>query len=323
MKNRFNKILLSGFLLSASYLTSFGQGEVTPTPTSAKVPEIFFQSELYLLSFLFLIMFIAIISLTKSLRKLSYGMLSPEKRKALELKKEKAFEEELHAPSFWTRFDRAILTQAVPVEKEADIMLDHNYDGIQELDNNLPPWWIWGFYATIIFSFVYLAHYHLFRTGPLQTEEYNIAMQEAADLAKARELKMKDFVSAETITALNTPEALGAGKGIYDKNCVACHGAELGGSVGPNLTDDFWINGGGIKNVFKVITDGVPAKGMISWKAQLTPKQIQQVASFILTKYGSNPVGGKEPQGEKYVEEIVSAQLTDSISVDSIIIVNQ
>jgi cytochrome c oxidase cbb3-type subunit III len=318
MKNRFNKILLSGFLLAASYLTSFGQGEVKPTTTSAKVPEIFFKSELYLLIFLFLIMFIAIISLTKSLKKLSYGMLSPEKRKALELKKEKAFEEELHTPSFWTRFDRDILTKAVPLEKEADIMLDHNYDGIQELDNKLPPWWVWGFYATIIFAFVYLGHYHLFRTGPLQTEEYNIAMQEAADQAKARELKMKDFVSAETITALNTPEALGAGKGIYDKNCVACHGAELGGSVGPNLTDDFWINGGGIRNIFKVITDGVPAKGMISWKSQLTPKQIQQVASFIMTKHGSNPTGGKEPQGEKFVEETISAQLTDSI-----IIVNQ
>lgn len=323
MKNRFNKILHSGFLLAASNLTSFGQGAVTPTPATEKVPEIFFQSELYLLIFLFLIMLIVIISLTKSLKKLSYALLSPEKRQALELKKEKAFEEELHGPSFWTRFDRDILTKAVPVEKEADIMLDHNYDGIKELDNNLPPWWVWGFYATIIFAFVYLAHYHLFRTGPLQTEEYNIAMQEDADQAKARELSMKDFVSAETITALNTPEALGAGKGIYDKNCVACHGAELGGSVGPNLTDDFWINGGGIRNIFKVITEGVPAKGMISWKSQLTPKQIQQVASFILTKHGSNPVGGKEPQGEKYVEEMISSQLTDSISVDSIIIVNQ
>ncbi|MBP6512986.1 MAG: c-type cytochrome [Bacteroidia bacterium] len=323
MKNRFNKILLSGFLLSASTLTSFGQAADAAAPTSAKVPEIFFQSELYLLIFLFLIMLIAIISLTRSLKKLSYAMLSPEKRQALELKKEKAFEEELHGPSLWTRFDRAVLTKAVLVEKEADIMLDHNYDGIRELDNNLPPWWIWGFYLTIVFAFVYLAHYHLFRTGPLQTEEYNIAMQEAADQAKARELKMKDFVSAETITALNTPEALGAGKGIFEKNCVACHGAELGGSVGPNLTDDFWINGGGIKNIFKVITDGVPAKGMISWKSQLTPKQIQQVASFILTKHGSNPVGGKEPQGEKYVEETISAPLTDSISVDSTIIVNQ
>jgi cytochrome c oxidase cbb3-type subunit 3 len=317
MKNRFNKILLSGFLLSVSYLTSFGQGEVTPTPTPAKVPEIFFQSELYLLSFLFLIMFIAIFSLTKSLRKLSYGMLSPEKRKALEIKKEKAFEEELHAPSFWTRFDRDILTQAVPVEKEADIMLDHNYDGIKELDNNLPPWWVWGFYATIIFAFVYLAHYHLFRTGPLQTEEYNIAMQVAADQAKEREAKMADFVSAETITALNTPDALGAGKGIYEKNCVACHGTGGEGTVGPNLTDDFWIHGGGIKNIFLLITNGFASKGMISWKSQLTPKQIQQVSSYILTMAGTNPANGKEPQGEKYVPENITPAPTDSTKMDS------
>jgi cytochrome c oxidase cbb3-type subunit 3 len=322
MKNRFNKILLSGFLLTASHLTSFGQAADTPAPTSAKIPEIFFQSDLYLLTFLFAIMLIAIISLTLSLKKLSHGMLSPEKRKAIELKKEKEFEDDLNAPSFWTRFDRDFLTKAVPVEKEADIMLDHNYDGIRELDNNLPPWWIWGFYLTIVFAFVYLAHYHLFRTGPLQTEEYNIAMQDAADQAKARESKMKDFVSAETITALITPEALGAGKGIYEKNCVACHGTGLGGSVGPNLTDDFWIHGGGIKNLFKVITDGVPAKGMISWKAQLTPKQIQQVASFILSKHGTNPEGGKEPQGEKYVDESLSAQPMDSSKVDSTVIAN-
>ena len=322
MKNRFNKILLSGGLLTVSNLSSFGQDPAASAPTTAKIPEIFFQSELYLLIFLFLIMLIAIISLTRSLKKLSYGMLSQEKRQALELKKEKAFEEELHAPSFWTRFDRDILTKAVPVEKEADIMLDHNYDGIQELDNNLPPWWVWGFYITIIWAFVYLAHYHLFRTGPLQTEEYNIAMQEAADHAKARELKMKDFVSAETITALNAPEELNAGKGIYEKNCIACHGTGLGGSVGPNLTDDFWINGGGIKNIFKVITDGVPSKGMISWKSQLTPKQIQQVASFIITKHGSKPEGGKEPQGEKYVDEALSTLSTDSTKVDSALIAN-
>lgn len=320
MKNRFRKILLSGFLLTASNICSYGQDAQAVAPKTAKIPEIFFQTEFYLMAFLFLIMLIAIISLTKSLKKLSYGMLSPEKRQALELKKEKAFEEEMHAPSFWTRFDRDILTKAVPVEKEADIMLDHDYDGIKELDNNLPPWWVWGFYLTILFAFVYLAHYHLFRTGALQTEEYNVAMQDAADQAKAREAKMADFVSAETITVINTPEGLGAGKGIFEKNCVACHAANLGGGVGPNLTDDFWINGGGIKNIFKTITNGVPSKGMISWKSQLSPKQIQQVGSYILTMRGSNPAGGKEPQGDKWEEEVVSSAATDSVKTDSTLI---
>lgn len=323
MKNRFQHILLTGFLLTLSTNVLFGQAIEAAAPVKAKVPEIFFQPELYLLIFLFLIMLIAVISLTKSLKKLTYGMLPAEKRKAIQLEREKEVEEEMNAPSFWTRFDRDILTKAVPVEKEVDIMLDHDYDGIKELDNSLPPWWVWGFYITIIWSFLYLGHYHLFRTGPLQTEEYNISMQEAADQAKEREAKMKDFVSAETITALNTPEALGAGKGIYTTNCVACHGVGGEGGVGPNLTDDFWIHGGGIKNIFKLITDGAPSKGMISWKSQLSPKQIQQVSSYILTMYGTNPAGGKEPQGEKYVEEIVSAQPTDSITIDSIIIVNQ
>jgi cytochrome c oxidase cbb3-type subunit 3 len=317
MKNRFKIIGLSGFLLTASNITSFGQVAPADTLAKAKVPEIFFQSELYLLSFLFLIMLIAIISLTKSLKKLSYGMLPEEKKQAIQLQKEKAFEAELNTPSFWTRFDRDILTKAVPVEKEADIMLDHNYDGIKELDNSLPPWWVWGFYFTIIWAFVYLAHYHLFRTGPLQTEEYNIAMQVAADQAKEREAKMADFVSAETITALNTPDALGAGKGIYEKNCVACHGTGGEGTVGPNLTDDFWIHGGGIKNIFLLITNGFASKGMISWKSQLTPKQIQQVSSYILTMAGTNPANGKEPQGEKYVPENITPAPTDSTKMDS------
>jgi cytochrome c oxidase cbb3-type subunit III len=317
MKNRFQNILLSGFLLAISTNSLYGQSTEATLPATAKIPEIFFQSELYLLIFLFLIMLIAIVSLTKSLKKMSHGMLPAEKRIAIQREREKEAEEELNAPGFWTRFDRDILTKAVPVEKEVDIMLDHDYDGIKELDNSLPPWWVWGFYITIIWSVIYLGHYHLFRTGPLQTEEYNISMQEAADKAKEREAKMKDFVSAETITALNTPEALGAGKGIYTTNCVACHGAGGEGGVGPNLTDDFWIHGGGIKNIFKLITDGAPSKGMISWKSQLSPKQIQQVASYIMTMQGTNPAGAKEPQGEKWVEESGITTGPVSTQVDS------
>jgi cytochrome c oxidase cbb3-type subunit 3 len=95
---------------------------------------------------------------------------------------------------------------------------------------------------------------------------------------------------------------LNEGKATFEKLCSACHRADAGGQVGPNLTDEYWIHGGGIHNVFKTITYGVPDKGMLSWKSQLTPKQIQQVASYILSLKGSNPAGGKEPQGDKWVE---------------------
>jgi cytochrome c oxidase cbb3-type subunit III len=318
MKNRFQNILQTGFLLLLTSNVLYGQDVQEAAPKTAKVPEIFFQPELYLLIFLFLIMAIAIFSLTRSLKKMTFAMLPEEKRRAILLEREKEAEVEMHAPSFWTRFDRDILTKAVPVEKEMDVMLDHDYDGIKELDNSLPPWWVWGFYITIIWSFIYLGHYHLFRTGPLQTEEYNIAMQTAADQAKEREAKMKNFVSAENVTRLDSPEELGAGKGIFTTNCVACHGANGEGGVGPNLTDDFWIHGGGIKNIFALITEGAASKGMISWKSQLSPKQIQQVSSYIMTMHGSNPAGGKEPQGEKWVEKAApTTAAPDSTQKDS------
>jgi len=316
MKNRSHHKLNTGILLLLTTASLSAQSTAVVEKVPVTIPEIFFRSELYLLLFLFIIMFIAIISLTKSLKKLSYGMLPEEKKMAIRKSKEVEYHQEINAESFWTRLDKKLLTKAVPVEEEADILLDHDYDGIKELDNKLPPWWVWGFYFTIIWAFVYLVHYHIFRTGPLQIEEYNIAMLEAEAIQKERQAKMADFVSAETIIALNTPEALGSGKSIYDKNCVACHGAAGGGGVGPNFTDEYWLHGGGIKNIFKVVTDGVPAKGMISWKSQLTPKQIQQVGSYILTMQGSSPEGGKEPQGDKWVDESIGSSV---VILDSIV----
>jgi hypothetical protein len=220
MKNRFNKILLSGFLLSASTLTSFGQAADAAAPTSAKVPEIFFQSELYLLIFLFLIMLYCDHFFDKKLKEIILCNAFARKRQALELKKEKHLKKNCMGlvcdPLRQSCSDKSVLVERKPIS------LDHNYDGIRELDNNLPPWWIWGFYLTIVFAFVYLAHYHLFRTAHCKRKSIILPCKKPL-IAKARELKMKDFVSAETITALNTPEALGAGKGIFGKNCVVCH----------------------------------------------------------------------------------------------------
>jgi cytochrome c oxidase cbb3-type subunit 3 len=204
------------------------------------------------------------------------------------------------------------MVDSVPVAKEKDILLDHDYDGIHELDNNLPPWWKYGFYVTIVFAFVYMVVYHVTGTGKLQKAEYEEEINVAEIQKQERMKNSAEFVTEESVTALTEADAIGKGKEIFEKNCAACHRTDGGGQVGPNLTDEFWIHGGGIKNIFKVITFGVPAKGMISWQAQLSPKQIQQVSSYILTMEASNPAGAKEPQGDKWVDE--SATQKDSIA---------
>ncbi|AHM62421.1 cytochrome c class I [Flammeovirgaceae bacterium 311] len=197
--------------------------------------------------------------------------------------------------SIWSK-----LNDAVPVEREEEVMTDHEYDGIRELDNNLPPWWKAMFYATIVFSVVYLAAYHVMDWAPLQDEEYEQEVL-AAKLEVEAYLAEKGGAIDETNVELLTDEAaLAEGAKVYGSYCGACHGAELQGGVGPNLADTYWIHGGDVKDVFKTIKKGVPQKGMISWEAQLSPEQIQQVTSFIISKEGSNPENAKEPQGEEF-----------------------
>lgn len=210
------------------------------------------------------------------------------------------------------------LVKAVPIEKERDVLLDHNYDGIQELDNQLPPWWKYGFYLTIVFAFVYLFNFHVSGSGKLQIAEYNEEMKNAELDKKQRMENDANYITAASVVTLTDPAAIAAGKETFIKSCKACHGDFGQGNVGPNLTDEYWIHGGGIKNVFNTVTEGVPAKGMISWKSQLSPKAIQEVASYILTLQGTNPAAPKEPQGEKWVEVTDSVAVTDTLAVDSV-----
>jgi cytochrome c oxidase cbb3-type subunit 3 len=207
-----------------------------------------------------------------------------------------------------------LLTKAVPVEKEAAIQFEHEYDGIRELDNVLPPWWVWMFYTTIIFSVVYLIHYHISPIKALekigfvgpgvgQEELYKMEMEQAEKEKQAYLAQLANKVNEENVTALTDEYEIKQGKEIFLTNCATCHGKEAQGDAGPNLTDDYWLHGGGIKNIFKTIKYGVPEKGMIAWESQLSPKQIQQVASYILTLRGTNPPGAKEPQGELWKEE--------------------
>ncbi len=182
------------------------------------------------------------------------------------------------------------------------VMFDHDFDGIQELDNKIPPWFTTLFAATIIFGAAYLLDYHVFHSSKLSQEEYADEVA-AADVQRRIALAAEGTIDESALVALKDAGALAAGHELFTKNCVSCHAADGGGGVGPNLTDDYWIHGGGIKNVFSTIKNGVPEKGMISWKLVFTPKQIQQIASFVLSLHGSHPAAPKAPQGDLYVEQ--------------------
>jgi cytochrome c oxidase cbb3-type subunit 3 len=194
--------------------------------------------------------------------------------------------------SWWDSF-----TGLKPLEKEKELLMDHTHDGIQELDNPTPPWFMYLFYSTILFALVYGAYYHVYQDGNIQVTEYKNEVQIAE---KAREEYLEKFsnsINDDNVTVVTSEKDLTEGAQIYSTNCIACHGDKGQGGVGPNLTDKFWIHGGDVKSLFKTLTYGVPEKGMIAWNKTLNPLQIQKVASYILTLQGTNPAGAKEPQG--------------------------
>ncbi|GFD81127.1 cbb3-type cytochrome c oxidase N-terminal domain-containing protein [Tenacibaculum sp. ZH5_bin.1] len=195
-------------------------------------------------------------------------------------------------------------TEAKAIEQEDEIILDHNYDGIKELDNNLPPWWLYMFYATIIFAAVYLIRYHVLGADN-QEMEYAQAVAEAKrELAAFKSNSKEAIIDAETATVLTSDADLSRGKAVFNLNCAACHMADGGGGIGPNLTDEYWILGGGMKNIFNTVANGGrDGKGMVAWNKTLKPKDIQKVASYIISLQGTTPAKPKEPQGELYKEE--------------------
>jgi cytochrome c oxidase cbb3-type subunit III len=191
------------------------------------------------------------------------------------------------------------LTGAVPLEKEETILLRHSYDGIRELDNHLPPWWKYMFYATIVFAIIYMVDYHVWKTSPLMEGEYLEEMALAQKEVEAYQAKNAASIDEKTVKLLTDAKVLARGKEIFTGKCAACHGSSGEGGVGPNLTDEYWLHGGSIGDVFKVIKFGIPEKGMISWKATLKPNEIQDVANYVKSISGTNPPNGKGPQGTK------------------------
>ncbi|PJA08478.1 MAG: cytochrome oxidase subunit III [Flavobacteriales bacterium CG_4_10_14_0_2_um_filter_32_8] len=179
-------------------------------------------------------------------------------------------------------------------------LMDHEYDGIMELDNSLPPWWLYLFYGTIIFAIFYSIRFFAFG-GYNQIDEYTTEVTNAdKDVAIFKENFGGSEINENSVVLSTDAQELLNGKEIFKKNCIPCHLENGGGLVGPNLTDEYWIHGNTIKDLFKTITFGVPEKGMIPWESQLKPQQIQNVASYILTEFkNKNVEGGKEPQGDK------------------------
>ncbi|MBS1574969.1 MAG: c-type cytochrome [Bacteroidetes bacterium] len=207
--------------------------------------------------------------------------------------------------SWWSR-----LNSFKPVEQEADIDLGHDYDGIRELDNRLPPWWLYGFYVTILVAVVYLWRFHVSHEGPSSIEEYNRSVSDANAEIKEYLAKKGEAVDENTVTISKSADDLAAGKEIFVKSCAACHKETGAGDVGPNLTDDYWLHGGDIKSVFKTIRYGINA--MPQWQNSYSNKQIAQVASYVKSLHGTNPPNPKAPQGELSKEEAIPAKTSDS-----------
>lgn len=256
--------------------------------------------------FLFVFMFILIaIEITLSaVNSVIYHMMTPEE------KAKKAYEESLSLQeSTWFKDLMHKLTKTEPIEKEGELLMDHDYDGIKELDNNLPPWWVYLFYICIVFGVVYVFYYDVYG-GDNQETELKKEMAQAKIEVDEYLKTAPDLMDEKTVVLLTDEASLAAGKEIFTTNCAACHRADAGGQIGPNLTDDHWILGGGIKEVFHTITNGGrDGKGMVSWKTNgMKPKEIQKVASYILSLKGSNPKDPKAPEGDVWVDETAPAK---------------
>jgi cytochrome c oxidase cbb3-type subunit 3 len=213
-------------------------------------------------------------------------------------------------PKFWDN-----INASVAIEKEKDIQMDHEYDGIHELDNNLPPWWKYSFYISIVWAILYMGYYHL-GDGELSIPAYEHEM-ELAKIEKAEIAKTMASKVDESNVTMSDASGIADGAAIYKSNCAACHGNAGEGNVGPNLTDKFWLHGGDMTSIYKTVKVGWPAKGMKSWEAELSPVQMKNVASYIKSLAGTNPANAKAPQGEEFIEGATAGADSTKVVVDT------
>lgn len=203
-------------------------------------------------------------------------------------------------PSWWgSLWDK--LNASVPVQEEQTIEMDHSYDGIRELDNHLPPWWKWLFYATAVWAVVYFVVYHISDSLPLQEAEYEQELASADVLARAFKASQPvEAIDVNTLVFTKDADLIAKGKAVFDTNCNSCHRGDGGGGIGPNLTDAYWLHGGDIKAIFGTIQDGVLDKGMPAWGKTMSPQEVRDVTFFVISLQGSLPANAKAPQGALY-----------------------
>lgn len=265
--------------------------------TGSSKPAFVVYPMVLLFLFLVLLILVAMEGIIHAMEQIMLQKLDAKQREAFLENKNKSLQF-----TWFKKIYKKLLGQK-PIEEEHEIIMDHDYDGIQELDNSLPPWWLYGFYLTIIFAAVYLLRYHVFG-APNQYEAFKTEMAQAKKDVAEYKKNAKNLVDINTVTQLTDQSDLAAGKKIFETNCIPCHMIDGGGGIGPNLTDKYWILGGDIKHIFKTISEGGRSgKGMISWKSQLKPLEIAQVASYVLTLQGTTPANPKEPQGDLWVPE--------------------
>ena len=287
----FSLVLLAGFSLLSHI--SFAQ----QTAATVVVPQLpnyggLTASAYYMFLAVIGMELVVILFLAFSIRRM-YSELLPEKIKQRSADSKFA--------ALWTKLDSKLFTKAVPVAKEADILLDHDYDGIKELDNSLPPWWKYGFYITIGIAFIYMLNFHVLGIGLNPTQEYNAEMEHARIKKEIYEANNKDRVDESNVPMADA-DGIKAGQRLFEANCVACHLKDGGGNVGPNLTDDYWLHKGSLNDIYATIKDGYPDKGMQSWNSQFTPKEISFLTGYIKTLKGTKPAAAKAQQGEFYID---------------------
>lgn len=216
--------------------------------------------------------------------------------------------------SWFSRFMQKI-NASVPMEKEKEIELDHNYDGIRELDNHLPPWWKWLFYGTIAWGIVYFFVFHVSHSLPLSIDEYQNEIAAAEEQAlKIKASQPQATIDENTLAFTNDATLIEKGKSVFmNNNCGSCHRNDGGGNaIGPNLTDQYWIHGGDIKSVFTTIKNGVVEKGMPAWGKAMSPQDVRDVAYFIMSIQGTNPANAKAPQGELFTPAKTASDSTQA-----------
>ncbi len=297
-------VLLAGLMLSSLFSTAQTTATATETVAATTVADYggMNATGFWVLASVIIIEVIAICFILFFINRIQQELLPESVKKPLPL------------AAWWSKMDKKLFTKAVAVEQEADILLDHDYDGIKELDNALPPWWKYGFYFTIAVAFIYILNFHVMGSGKNPTEEYDYEMAKAKAALEVNASKNADKVDENNIK-MPSQAGLDAGKEIYTSVCWTCHGKLGEGGAGPNLTDDYWIHKGSLNDIYRSIKIGYPEKGMQSWEKNYSPKEMNNLAGYIKTLKGTNPPNPKAPQGDLYAEES-TAPATDSAKTE-------